>query len=314
MDRILVTGATGFIGRTLVKKLDSEAGANVVAAVRHNADFPPSIKQVAVGDIDGKTDWMEALSGVNVVVHAAARAHAMNDDAQDPLSEYRRVNVDGTLCLARQAADAGVRRLIFISSIGVNGESTKGRPFTAEDAPCPTEPYALSKWEAEQGLKDISLQAALEIVVIRPPLVYGLNAPGNFGRLVYAVKRGRWLPLGAVHNRRTLVYLGNLIDLIMLCMWHKEAANQVFLAGDETDFSTTELLRFIGKVVGRPPRLLPVPVVLMYVGALLLGKARLVNKICGSLQVDISKNYDVLGWQPPISVENALLEMKEVGL
>ena len=239
-------------------------------------------------------------------MHCAARAHIMRDEALDPLAEYRRVNVDGTLALARQAAAAGVKRFVFISSIGVNGGQTFGKPFTEEDTPQPEEPYALSKWEAEQALQTLAADSDMELVVIRPPLVYGSNAPGNFGRLINAVRRGMWLPLGAVHNRRTLVALDNLVDLILLCSHHPAAAGQIFLAGDGEDLSTTQLLRGLGDAMGRSARLLPIPVAFMALGAGLLGKKGLVNKICGDLQVDITKARDLLGWNPPLTVAQGL--------
>ena len=231
----------------------------------------------------------------------------MKDEEADPLAEYRRVNVEGTLNLARQAADAGVRRFIFISSVKVNGEQTPpGKPFGAEDRPVPEDAYGISKWEAEQGLQQLAAETGMELVVIRPPLVYGPGVKGNFAAMIRLVEKGIPLPLGAIHNQRTLVALDNLVDLIIRCIDHPAAANQVFLAGDGEDLSTTELLRRLGKAMGRPVRLLPVPESLLVLGATLLGKQAVARRLLGSLQVDISKARDLLGWEPPLSVDEGL--------
>jgi len=229
----------------------------------------------------------------------------MKDEVADPLAEYRRVNVDGALNLARQAATAGVKRFIFISSIGVNG-NINTRPFTEGDTPNPAELYAQSKWEAEQGLWEIQRETGMELVIIRPPLVYGPNAPGNFGSLMRWVEKGVPLPLGAIHNQRSLVALDNLVDLIIACIDHPAAANQVFLAGDGQDLSTTELLRGVARAMGKSSRLIPVPSSLLMLGATLLGKKAVAQRLLGSLRVDISKARNVLGWEPPISVEEGL--------
>ena len=307
---VLLTGASGFVGTGVLGAL-RERGVAVRPVVRSASSAAHMEDTVVVPRLDVATDWTAALHGVTVVIHCAARAHIMRDEALDPLAEYRRVNVDGTLALARQAAAAGVKRFVFVSSIGVNGGQTFGKPFIAEDTPQPEEPYALSKWEAEQALQTLAADSDMELVVIRPPLVYGPNAPGNFGRLINAVRRGMWLPLGAVHNRRTLVALGNLVDLILLCSHHPAAAGQIFLAGDGEDLSTTQLLRGLGDVMERPARLLPVPVAFMALGAGMLGRKGLVNKICGDLQVDISKTRELLGWNPPLTVTQGLQKAVE---
>jgi nucleoside-diphosphate-sugar epimerase len=263
------------------------------------------IEKFPIGDIGPETKWNDALAGVDSVVHLAARAHIMNDEVADPLAEYRRVNVDGTRNLARQAAAAGVKRFIFISSIGVNG-NINTRPFTEDDTPNPAELYAQSKWEAEQGLWEIQRETGMELVIIRPPLVYGPSAPGNFGSLLKWVEKGIPLPLGAVHNRRSLVALDNLVDFIITCIDHPAAANQTFLVADGEDLSTTELLRRVGRAMGKPVRLIPVPMGLLQAGARLLGKQEMARRLCGSLQVDIAKARTMLSWKPPVAVDEGL--------
>ena len=305
---ILVSGASGFIGRALVRRLLAD-GRDVVAAVRQPSDaLPARVRQVMIVDVDGSTDWSQALDGVDAIVHLAARAHVLRDSAADPLSEFRRVNTAGTLNLARQAAVVGVRRLVFISSIGVNGNETLDQPFTADDAPAPVEPYAQSKLEAEQGLREIAAGSELEIVIVRPPLVYGPGAPGNFGRLIDAVARGLPLPLGAVRNQRSLVALDNLVDLIRLCIDDPRAASQTLLVSDGEDLSTTELLQRVGQALGRPARLLPVPQQLLVTVLGLLGKQALAQRLFGSLQVDIAKTRELLAWSPPLTVDAALAD------
>lgn len=307
--KILLTGASGFIGRAVWLYLISQGTS--ICPVFRNADSArcagaaPEQSSI-VPTLAADTDWSAALQGVQVVVHCAARAHVMRDTAVDPLAVFRAVNVDGTLNLACQAAAAGVRRFVFISSIGVNGGQTFGKPFQPNDIPSPQEPYAQSKWEAEQALQQLAADTGLELTIIRPPLVYGTGAPGNFRKLLSAVQSGKWLPLGRVYNRRTLVALDNLVDLIAVCAVHPKAAGQVFLAGDAEDVSTTDLLRGLGSAMGKPAKLLPISVGLMLAGAGLLGKAALVKKVCGDLQVDISKTRELLGWQPPINLDEGL--------
>lgn len=304
---ILVTGASGFVGSALVRRLAAEGQA--VRATYRNGQGNPSagVQTAVIGSLDPALDWSEALKLVDVVVHTAARVHVMRDTATEPLDEFRRTNVAGTLGLARQAAAAGVRRFVFISSVKVNGEATlPGRPFMADDVPAPQDPYGISKMEAEQGLRRIAAETGMELVMIRPPLVYGPGVRANFQALMRAVARGIPLPLGAIDNRRSLVALDNLVDLILTCIKHPDAANQIFLVSDGEDLSTAELIRCMARVMGRPARLIRVPVWMLEAGGALLGKRDVVQRLCGSLQVDIRKSRDVLGWMPSISVDEGL--------
>ena len=302
---VIVTGASGFVGGFVCDALQ-RSGYGVRRFSRSIPKNSTALEGwVSFGDVTSPSDACSAFEGAQVVIHLAARAHVLNETATDPLAEFRKVNVAGTLSLARQAAEAGVRRFLFISSIGVNGNQTS-RPFTDSDVPNPIEPYAVSKREAEDGLRQLALETGMEVVIIRPPLVYGANAPGNFGRLIRSVYRGIPLPLGAIHNKRSLVALDNLVDLIVTCIDHPAAANQTFLVSDGEDLSTTELLCRMGAALGKPARLFPVPSWVLEVGAAMLGKNALSQRLCGSLQVDISKTRELLGWAPPVSVDAAL--------
>jgi nucleoside-diphosphate-sugar epimerase len=304
---ILVTGGTGFVGAAVVARLSREGIKTRACIRRRDAPMPTGVHAVHVDGLTAGTDWRPALAGVEVVVHLAARVHVMNDKADDPLVEFRRVNVDGTLNLARQAAAAGVRRFVFISSIKVNGEATSPqRPFSADDPAAPLDPYGISKMEAENGLHEIAGKSGMEVVIIRPPLVYGPGVKANFSALTRAVQRGWPLPLGRVNNRRSLVALDNLVDFIMTCSSHPLAANQVFLVSDGHDLSVAELVRGLARAAGVPARLLPVPVWALRAGALLTGKEAAIERLCGNLQVDISKARSLLGWVPPVSVDEGL--------
>jgi UDP-N-acetyl-alpha-D-quinovosamine dehydrogenase len=305
--RILVTGASGFVGRAVLDALKGQPQHELRAALRAERDLGPGVECVRIGDIGADTDWRAALDGREVVIHTAARVHVMRETAVDALAEFRKINVAGSLNLARQAARAGVRRFIFISSVKVNGEGRPdGRPYVADDEPAPADPYALSKLEAERGLRELAAGTGMEVVIIRPPLVYGPGVRANFLSMMRCLSRGIPLPLGAVHNRRSLVALDNLVDLVLTCIEHPAAANQVFLVSDEEDLSTSELLQRLGRALGRPARLLPVPVPLLELGARLLGRASLAQRLCGSLQMDIGKTRTLLGWTPPVSVDAAL--------
>ncbi len=307
--RVLVTGANGFIGKAVCADLQSR-GYDVLAAVRGT---PPDaanlvgVRYLSMGDIDQTTGWAEALEGVDSVVHLAARVHLMRETAPDPLAEFRRVNMALTLNLARQAAVSGVKRLIFVSSIKVNGESSPvGRPFTADDAPRPLDPYGISKLEAEQALLELAETTGLEVVIIRPVLVYGPGVKANFEAMTRWVLKGVPLPLGALHNQRSLVALGNLTDFIAACLRHPAAANQIFLVSDGEDLTVTNLLQRTAAAVGRQARLLPVPMVVLRILGQLLGKEPAIRRLCDTLQVDITKNRRLLGWEPPVSVDAAL--------
>lgn len=304
---IFVTGGTGFVGSAFIKRLLQD-NAFVRAAVRREIyELQKGLDLVQVGDLTPDIDWQGALSGVDLVVHLAARVHVMHDEAVDPLAEFRRVNVEGTLNLVRQAALAGVRRFVFVSSIKVNGESTVlGKPFSAHDKPDPQDPYGISKYEAERGLLQLASETGMEVVIIRPPLVYGPGVKANFASMMSWLDRGIPLPLGAVHNQRSFVALDNLVDLMVACLDHPAAANQTFLVSDGEDLSATELLQRMGRALGKPARLIPVPVGVMQVAANLLGKGAVAQRLFGSLQVDSSKARALLGWKPVVTVDEAL--------
>ena len=304
---LLITGATGFVGRALVTE-SGKRGHPVRCAVRTLTSTAAGLDIVAVGTISPDTDWRAALQDIDVVIHLAARVHVMRDDSVDPLAMFRYTNVQATLQLARQAAAAGVKRFVFVSSVKVNGEESRsGRPLCADDIPAPRDPYGISKMEAEQGLLEIAAATGIEVVIIRPPLVYGPGVKANFASMMRWLSRGIPLPLGAIDNRRSLVALDNLVDLIMLCCHHPAATHQIFMVSDGEDLSTTELLQRMGRALGRPARLIPVSATWLLAGAALLGKADVASRLCGSLQVDITKTRQLLGWTPPVTVEEGLL-------
>lgn len=307
--RILITGATGFIGNAVFKTATQRAlyTRPVFRNSRLGDRFGDlGITAMSVPTLDINTDWSRALADIDVVIHCAARVHVVNKDPVDSLIEYRKINVDGTLNLAKQAAFVGVKRFIFISSIGVNGAETFGAPFNEQDIPIPHSPYAASKYEAELGLEVLAAQTGMEIVIIRPPLVYGPYSPGSFGWLILWLQRCIPLPLGAIHNKRSFVALDNLVDLILDCVSHPSAANQTFLVSDGEDVSTTDLLRRMGCIMGRPAYLLPMPAMLLKAGFALVGKSGLGQSLCGSLQVDINKARKLLDWSPPIAMDEGL--------
>ncbi len=274
---------------------------------------PDGVEAVAIGSLSSDTDWTAALRNVEQVVHLASRVHVMNDKSSDSLAEFRRVNVEGTSALASQAAAEGVKRFVFLSSVKVNGEFTEaGHPFTADDVPAPEDPYGVSKHEAEQLLRQISAETGMEVVIIRPPLVYGRGVKANFAAMMRWLARGFPLPLAAVtQNRRSLVALDNLVDVIVTCLNHLAAANQTFLVSDGEDLSTAELLKRMGSAMGHPARLFYVPPAMLKLGATVLSKRGIHQRLCGSLKLDINKTRQLLGWTPLVSVDEGLLRAAE---
>lgn len=308
MKKVMLTGASGFVGRSLLERLHQEGYGLVAPSRSPLAGAPVGVCNPLVGELAADVDWRGSLDCVSVVIHSAARVHVMNDTAEDPLVEFRKANVDGTVSLARQAAAAGVQRFVFISSIKVNGESTElGKPYRADDTPAPQDPYGVSKMEAEQALRVVASETGMEVVIIRPVLVYGPSVKANFRSMMSWLSKGVPLPLGATGNKRSLVALDNLVDLIATCIEHPAAANQTFLVSDDEDLSTTQLLQRMGNALERPARLLPIPASMLYAGAAMLGKRAVAQRLCGSLQVDIAKTRELLGWTPPVSVDEALL-------
>ena len=288
---VLVTGASGFVGSALFNTLEA-ANYNVIRSSQRLSE----------------ADWSQSLIGVETVVHLAARVHMMHDKAADPLAEFRAINLAGTINLARYAAGARVKRFVFVSSIGVNGAVTEpNKSFTGDDNPSPHSYYAVSKHEAEIALREIAIETGMQVVIIRPPLIYGPNAPGNFGSLLRIVKRGLPVPLGAItQNRRSFVALDNLVDLIITCINHPNAANQTFLVSDGEDVSTTDFLRKMASAQGLASCLIPVPTALLNLCAKMIGKQDLAKRLLGNLQVDISHTQKLLNWQPIISLDEGL--------
>jgi UDP-N-acetyl-alpha-D-quinovosamine dehydrogenase len=299
--RVLITGPSGFIGSALSAELTS-LGHEVIPAVRRASGLR---SEVLVGDIGPNTDWTGALERVDAVVHLAARVHIMHDTATDPLQAFRDVNTVGTLSLAVQAAGANVKRLIYLSTIKVNGEGSFS-PYRETDVPSPRDPYAISKYEAEQGLLELAAKGGLEVVILRPPLVYGPGVGGNFRALMNAVRDGIPLPFGGVHNQRSLLFLGSLVDAIRVCLDHPAAANKTYVISDGEDISTPDLIRRLARAMNRPARLLPVPRVLLAMTGRLFGKHQAMTKLLGSLTVDNSAIARDLGWNPPYNLDDGL--------
>jgi len=314
--KFLITGANGFVGRPLCAEL-LRRGESVRAAVRSENKSVENVEVAATGAIDGQTDWSDALRGVDAVIHLAARVHVMKDAAADPLAEFLRVNLYGTSNLARQAARAGVKRLVYASSVKVNGESTlspspsagvggEQNIFTESDIPDPQDPYAISKWRAEQDLQRIANETGLEVVIVRPPLVYGPGVKGNFLRLLATIDRGIPLPLAGANNVRSLVYVGNLVDAMIACATHPAAAGQTYLVSDGDDVSTALLVEKIARALGRTSRAFYFPPGLLHAMAVVSGRAAQVDRLFGSLRVNDQKLRRELAWSPPYTLEQGL--------
>lgn len=310
---VLITGASGFVGRQLCAEA-MQRGLHVIGASRGAGNMPSCVRSVAVGEINGETNWEPALVGVDVVVHLAARVHVMKDVAVDPLAEFLKVNQQGTERLARQAARAGVKRLVYVSSIKVHGENSRnnccghdgGGRFVESDTPHPLDPYGMSKWQAEQSLHRIAGETGLEIVIIRPPLVYGPEVKGNIAHMLGVLSKRIPLPFASVNNRRSLLYVGNLADAIITCMSHPDAAGQTYLLSDGEDVSTPELLRELAAGMGVPVYLFPCPPKLLWLAGKLTGRTQQLERLLGSLQVDSDKIRNDLNWVPPYSLRHGL--------
>lgn len=306
--RILVTGATGFLGSSLIKHFCTFSDISIVAPIRNiKSPLPDKVEKINLSNIDDHTDWSNALVGVDTVVHAAARVHVMNEDPNQSIDKFRAVNVKGTLRLAHQSIQAGVKRFIYISSIKVNGESTAfGRAFSADDTPRPLDAYGISKHEAEQQLLKLGHSGAIEVVIIRPVLIYGPGVGANFQQMMRWLAKGIPLPFGAVRNLRSLVSLDNIVDFVSTCVDHPRAANQVFVVSDGEDVSTTQLMQRLIACLGSRTWLIPVPVGVLTFMAGLVGRGAVAQRLFGSLQVDIRKNRELLGWRPPFTLTDGL--------
>lgn len=306
-NKILITGATGFVGSHLLQ-MALQQDRDVICPVRGTKSSAVTIPTM-VGNIDRHTDWQLLLDNVHTVIHCAARVHVMNDTEADPLSAFREVNVYGTLRLAEQAAASGASQFIYLSSIKVNGEMTApGQTFTEDDAPQASDPYGMSKQEAEAALLALGQRTGMAITIIRPPLVYGKGVGANFLSLLLWVKKRIPLPLGSIHNKRSFIFVKNLTDFILLCVQNPRAYNQVFLVSDGEDLSTSELLREAAKALEVPSRLLPFPAKLISLGAYMLGKKNIADRLCQSLRVDSKKARENMQWSPPYSVQQGLRE------
>lgn len=307
MSNLLITGANGFIGRALISKLALQTNYFIRASVRKKTiQFPRQIEVFENMEASNNANWADALKDIDVVIHLFARVHVMHDKVANPLLEFRNINVNATIALAKLAAKQGIKRFIFLSTVKVNGESTFNKPFSEFDLPHPQDAYAKSKWEAEEALKKISKVTGMELVIIRSPLAYGPNVKANFLKMIQYVKRGIPLPLGAIQNKRSLIGIDNLVDFIITTISHPKAANHTFLISDDEDISTTDLLRRIGKHIGKPARLIPLhPKILSFLFNI-LGRQDFGDRLLGSLEVDITKAKKLLAWSPPKTLDEGL--------
>lgn len=305
-EKVLITGANGFVGNSLCKTL-ALRGYIAHGATRLPCEFPSAVKNVLVGEINNQTDWKLILGGCDVVIHLAARVHVMQETEGNPLSEFRKVNVAGTEHLAWSAAAAGVKRLVYVSSIKVNGEETcNDQAYTEQSNPSPQDPYGISKWEAEQALHRVAKETGLEVVIVRPPLVYGPNVKGNFAQMISVIARGVPLPFASVNNKRSLIYVKNLVDALILCATHSAAPGNTYLVSDGEDISTSDLLRKLAFAMEKKSRLFLFPMSLLRLTARVFRKSDQVTRLLGSLRVDSSKIRHELGWVPPFSVSDGL--------
>lgn len=305
MKSILITGAGGFVGSHLSQILKAN-GFSVRAASRESVLFAHDADEILVGKIDGLTEWAVALADIDVVIHLAARVHVMHDDASDPLTEFLEVNLRGTENLARQAAKSGVRRFVYVSSVKVSGEYTDTQAFIESNQPDPQDPYGISKWQAEQALREISRETGMEVVIVRPPLVYGPGVKANFYRLMELINKALPIPLASIRNRRSMVYVGNLVDALILCATHPAAAGQMYLVSDGEDVSTPQLVRALAIALNKTDRTFPMPLTLMRSVAKIFGKSAAIDRLTQSLVVDSSKIREELGWQPPYTMAQGL--------
>lgn len=312
MQKLLITGANGFIGKSLLLEQRIKENFVVTGTTRKTRLTPPT-NTIQTGDLDNKFHWKSTLQNIDVVIHTAAQIPTSITISREMASDLKEINVEGTLSLARQAAESGVKRLIFLSSIKVNGENTaRSQRYTANQEGYPSTPYGISKQEAEDGLHNICSETGLEIVIIRPPLVYGRGVKGNFASFINLTQKGIPLPLGCTQNKRSLVGIDNLVDFIITCIDHPNAKNETFLVSDGKDISTTQMLKEIAIAYGRTSRLLPVPTPMLRLGAKLIGKNDQASKLLDSLQVDIKKNKELLNWTPPYSMSEQLLKMAKL--
>jgi nucleoside-diphosphate-sugar epimerase len=307
MSNLLITGANGFVGRALISKLALETNHFVRASVRKKTiQFPSQIEVIENMEASSNTNWTDALRGVDIVIHLLARVHVMDEQAADPLLEFRNINVDATIALAKLAAKQGIKRFVFLSSVKVNGELTSYKPFSESDLPHPQDAYAISKWEAEEALRKISKDTGMEVVIIRSPLVYGPNVKANFLKMMQYIKRGIPLPLGAIQNKRSLISIDNLVDFIMTTISHPKAANETFLISDDEDVSTTDLLHRIAQCMGKSARLISVPPKILFFIFNIVGRQDFGDRLLGSLEIDITKAKKLLDWSPPKTLNEGL--------